>query len=103
MGRKWEYVLAELVLSKALHARLGASMEGIGFEESLSKQDDLDKRLSRHVSSCREFRLDWQYMPIATDKGEGGGLSMSQTLFAFPDNQAFVGVPQVCGARAKLI
>lgn len=95
VARNCEAVLTQLVLNRVLQGATGSTLEWVGFDEALSKQHDLDKRLARYTASCRESRVDWQYMSCVTDKGDGGGLTMAQTLFAFPDNHAFVGVPQV--------
>lgn len=73
----------------------GCSLQWVGFDEALSTQHDLDKRLCAYVDGCKTARMDWQFMTVVTDKGDGGGLPLQQSVFAFPDNMAFYGVPQV--------
>jgi hypothetical protein len=56
---------------------------------------DLDLLCSRYVQTCRVARMDWQYIGIPTDKGDSGALPLQQTFATFPDNMAFLFVPQV--------
>eukprot|EP00974_Lingulodinium_polyedra_P090081 8734497-Lingulodinium_polyedra.AAC.1 len=74
--------------------------DAMGFEwldwcEALQKKHQLNRKIASYVKSCQVCRGDWQYLSLASDKGDGGGLPMLQTVFAFPDNQAFLAVPQV--------
>jgi len=65
------------------------------FQDLMSQRDPLSRQLFVYTHSCKLCRVDWQYMSIVTDKGDGGGLGLQQTIFTFPDNVAFLAVPQV--------
>ena len=87
-------------LEKGLGHGNGSKDDDIDFAwvewaEILSKHADLDRKLASYTKSCQTSRSDWQHLLFGSDKGDGGGLPMLQTVMSFPDNEAFVAVPQV--------
>ena len=93
-------ILEKHWLEKGLGHGNGSKDDDIDFAwvewaEILSKHADLDRKLASYTKSCQTSRSDWQHMLIGSDKGDGGGLPMLQTVMSFPDNEAFVAVPQV--------
>jgi hypothetical protein len=88
-----------LVETHMLQAAVGQSSSDteftwLGFDVTLARSHDVDRQCASYVESCRSCRLDWQFLSMATDKGDGGGLPLQQTLVAFRDNQSFCCVPQ---------
>eukprot|EP00972_Heterocapsa_arctica_P113284 16436281-Heterocapsa_arctica.AAC.1 len=73
------------------------SFEWLDWCTGLDNKGQFDKQLHFYVQACKNCREDWQFVSLASDKGDGGGLPLMQTVFAFPDNQAFVAIPQAAG------
>ena len=74
--------------------------EAIGFQwldidEGFEKRFQVDRKLYAYVTTCGSCRADWQYMTMGSDKGDAPGMLLTHPHMAFPDNQAFVAVPQV--------
>ena len=79
---------------KQLGSKVTAKFKFISMEDSFASKYRVAKTCTFYVQSTKAARSCWQHMSASTDKGDGGQLPLQQTVFAFPDNQIFVALPQ---------
>ena len=79
---------------KQLGSKVTAKFKFISMEDSFASKYRVAKTCTFYVQSTKAARSCWQHMSASTDKGDGGQLPLQHTVFAFPDNQIFVALPQ---------
>ena len=67
-----------------------------GADVGMPKRHALDKMLSSYVKVAKVATCtSGQYLSVAHDKGDGGGLQLNHMFFSLRNNVAFAGAPQV--------
>jgi hypothetical protein len=84
-----------LLLSLGKLASADSAVEWISGEIAFCHRHDIDRLCSQYVESTKVCRTRWQFLTGPSDKGEAGSLNLMHTVFVFPDNQAFMAIPQV--------
>ena len=79
---------------KQLDVKLTAKFKFTSMEDSFASKYRVAKLCNDYVMATKTARSSWQFISCSTDKGDGGQLPLQQTVFAFPDNQLFVALPQ---------
>jgi len=80
--------------SSSTSVRDALGFQWLDIDEGFEKRFQVDRKLYSYVSSCSSCRVNWQFMTMGSDKGDAPGMVLTHSHFAFPDNQAFIGVPQ---------
>ena len=82
--------------------REDSGFDWLNFDDGFEKRFQVDRKLFSYVSSCSSCQSDWQFMTMASDAGDAPGVKLQHSHMAFPNNIAFIAVPQAKGCQPKV-
>ena len=91
-----------LTAATSADAQESSCFDWLNLDDGFEKRLQVDRKLFSYVASCQSSQTSWQFMSMASDAGDAPGIKLQHSHMAFPNNTAFIAIPQAGGGPPEL-